>query len=58
MTPVIRLYWAIAVILMPLSFLWLHSSIGGSYSIQALTSSPFQLISLSGTASMGLTRRL
>ena len=44
MTPVIRLYWAIAVILMPLSFLWLHSSIGGSYSIQALTSSPFQLI--------------
>ena len=29
---------------MPLSFLWLHSSIGGSYSIQALTSSPFQLI--------------
>ena len=44
MTPVTRLYWAIAVILMPLSLLWLHSSIEHTYSIQALISYPFQLI--------------
>jgi glutamate synthase domain-containing protein 2 len=44
MTPVVRLYWAIALILMPLSFYWFHSSIGGSYSVASVTSSPFQLI--------------
>ncbi|NKB35050.1 MAG: FMN-binding glutamate synthase family protein [Pseudomonadales bacterium] len=44
MTPVVRLYWAIALIFMPLSLLWLHRSIGGSYSLESLTSSPFQLI--------------
>ncbi len=43
MTPAVRLYWAIALLFMPLSFLWLHSSIGGSYSISTLSSSPFQL---------------
>ena len=44
MTAVVRLYWTIALILMPLSFYWFHSSIGGSYSVASVTSSPFQLI--------------
>ncbi|MDD9890439.1 MAG: FMN-binding glutamate synthase family protein [Gammaproteobacteria bacterium] len=44
MTPVVRLYWVIALLFMPLSFLWLHSSVGGSYSISALSSFPFQFV--------------
>ncbi len=43
MTPVVRLYWAIALIFMPLSLVWLHSSTGGEYSLSALTNAPVQL---------------
>ncbi|PCJ23877.1 MAG: FMN-binding glutamate synthase family protein [SAR86 cluster bacterium] len=45
MTPVVRLYWVIALVLMPLSFVWLLSGIDGeAISLQALTESPFILI--------------
>lgn len=44
MPPVVRLYWAITLLFLPLSFLWLHTSIGGFYSVGSLTSSPFKLI--------------
>lgn len=43
MTPIVRLYWAIALIVMPLSLVWLHSSTGGEYSLSALTNAPVQL---------------
>lgn len=44
MTPVVRLYWAIALVLLPLSGIWLHTSIGGTYSYDSLSSAPLQLI--------------
>lgn len=44
MTPVVRLYWVIALILLPLSFLWLHNSIGGSYSFESMGQHPAPLI--------------
>ena len=43
MTPVVRLYWAIALIFMPLSLAWLLSSTDGEYSLSALTNAPVQL---------------
>lgn len=44
MTPVVRFYWSIALLLLPLSLLWLHNSIDGSYSPTALLQHPFQLV--------------
>jgi len=44
MTPVIRLYWIVVLILLPLSLLGLYSSTGGSFAIAALLASPLQLI--------------
>lgn len=43
MTPIVRLYWVITLFLMPMSFLWLHSSTGGAFSAQALGESPIPL---------------
>jgi len=42
MTLVVRLYWAIALIFMPLSMLWLMSNTRGDFSLSALTSAPLQ----------------
>ncbi|MCH8173848.1 MAG: FMN-binding glutamate synthase family protein [Proteobacteria bacterium] len=43
MTPVVRLYWAIALIFMPLSLVWLLASIDGAISILAILGAPLQL---------------
>ena len=43
MTPVVRLYWAIALIFMPLSLVWLRGSIDGAVSILAILGAPLQL---------------
>lgn len=43
MTPIVRLYWVITLFLMPMSFLWLHDSTGGAFSIQALGEAPIPL---------------
>lgn len=43
MTPIVRMYWVITLFLMPMNFLWLHSSTGGDFSIQALIESPIPL---------------
>ena len=43
MTPVVRLYWAIALIFMPLSLVWLRGSIDGEVSILAILGAPLQL---------------
>ena len=43
MPHVIRLYWVIALILMPLSLLWLLSDIGPGFSYSGLTTSPLPL---------------
>jgi len=43
MTPVVRLYWAIALAFMPLSLAWLLNSSSGALSISALTEAPLQL---------------
>lgn len=40
MTPVVRLYWIITLVFLPLSVLWLHLSTGGVYSASELASSP------------------
>jgi glutamate synthase domain-containing protein 2 len=42
MTPVVRLYWAIALIFMPLSALWLVVATGADLSWSALDSHPFK----------------
>ncbi len=44
MTPVVRLYWSIALIFMPLSLLWLLSSTDGTLAILDLLDSPLQSI--------------
>ena len=44
MSPVVLLYWAIALLFMPLSLLWLNISIEGSYSIEALSSYPLKTL--------------
>ncbi len=44
MTPVVRFYWGITLVILPLSLLWLHNSIGGSYSLTAVFGHPFQLL--------------
>lgn len=46
MTPVVRLYWAITLILLPLSIFWLLDSTNGSVSLQALTAHPLPLTAL------------
>ena len=43
MTPVVRLYWAVALILLPLSTVWLLSSTNGLMSLQALAAHPVPL---------------
>ena len=43
MTPIVRLYWIIALVLMPLSAAWLLMKTGGDPSLSALTSAPIQL---------------
>ncbi len=43
MTPIVRLYWLISLFLMPMSFLWLHSSTGRGLSIQAVLAAPVPL---------------
>jgi|TARA_B110000483_G_scaffold243639_1_gene334728 glutamate synthase domain-containing protein 2 len=42
MTPIVRLYWIIALVLMPLSATWLLMKTGGDSSLSALTSAPIQ----------------
>jgi glutamate synthase domain-containing protein 2 len=42
MTPIVRLYWIIALVLMPLSAAWLLIKTGGDPSLSALTSAPIQ----------------
>jgi glutamate synthase domain-containing protein 2 len=44
MTPVVKLYWSIALIFMPLSLMWLLNSTGGSVDLFSLLDSPLQLI--------------
>jgi len=44
MTPVVRLYWSIALLFMPLSLFWLLSSTDGSVAILDLLDSPLQSI--------------
>lgn len=36
MTPVVRLYWLITLVALPLSVLWLYNSIGGNYLVSPL----------------------
>ncbi len=43
MPHIVRLYWVIALILMPLSLLWLLSDIGPGFSYSGLTTSPLPL---------------
>ena len=43
MTTIVRLYWIIALVLMPLSAAWLLMKTGGDPSLSALTSAPIQL---------------
>ena len=43
MPHIVRLYWIIALILMPLSLLWLLSDIGPGFSFSGLTTSPLPL---------------
>ena len=43
MTHVVRLYWAISLIFMPLSLVWLLGSIDGAVSILAILGAPLQL---------------
>ena len=43
MTPVVRLYWAISLIFMPFSLVWLLGSIDGAVSILAILGAPLQL---------------
>ena len=54
MTPVVRLYWLIALLFLPLSLVWLHTSLGGKYSPDTLAAQPLQLflflLTLSWTA--------
>lgn len=42
MTPIVRLYWFIALVLMPLSATWLLMTTGGAVSWSALTAAPIQ----------------
>ncbi len=42
MTPVVKLYWVIALLFMPLSLAWLLTGIEGSITFVALYSRPFQ----------------
>ena len=42
MTPVVRLFWMIALILLPLSLLWLLSTTGPFLSLAVLTDAPLQ----------------
>lgn len=44
MTPVVRLYWLIALFFLPLSLVWLHTSISGEYTPNALAAHPLQLL--------------
>ncbi|MFT6094243.1 MAG: glutamate synthase domain-containing protein 2 [Pseudohongiellaceae bacterium] len=43
MPPIVRLYWLIALVLMPLSAVWLFMTTGGDLSWSALTSAPIQV---------------
>ncbi len=43
MTQVVRLYWAIALLLMPFSLLWLLSSTDGSLALSSLLAAPLPL---------------
>jgi len=43
MTPVVRLYWAIALLLLPLSAFWLLSSTDGAISLQVFAAHPIPL---------------
>lgn len=43
MTPVVKLYWLIALLMMPVSFFWLLNSTDGSLTYEDLTSSPIPL---------------
>ncbi len=43
MTPVVRLYWIIALLIMPISFFWLLNSTGGSLAYDDLSNSPIHL---------------
>ena len=43
MPHIVRLYWIIALVLMPLSLLWLLSNIGPVFSFSSLTASPLPL---------------
>lgn len=42
MTPAVRFYWFITLIVLPLSLYWLHNSTGGNYSPASVASHPFQ----------------
>lgn len=44
MTPVARLYWLIALFCLPLSLVWLHASLGGTYAPDTLAAHPLQLL--------------
>ena len=43
MTPIVRLYWVIAVVVMPASVAWLLYTTGGDFSLAAFTTRPFLL---------------
>lgn len=43
MTPVVRFYCFITLVVLPLCLLWLHNSTGGDYSFDSITDAPFQL---------------
>ena len=43
MTPVVRLYWLITLFCLPLSLVWLHTRLGGTYSPDTLAAHPLQL---------------
>jgi len=43
MTPIVRLYWAIALIVLPLSILWLLNSTDGAISVQEFANHPLPL---------------
>lgn len=46
MTPVVRLYWVITLVLLPLSIFWLLRSTEGTVSLQALAAHPLPLTAL------------
>lgn len=44
MTPVVKLFWAVALVFMPLSFAWLYISVEGLFTLRAINAALLQCI--------------